>query len=305
MCKDNRQIASKKAAVQIAINSRGKQVLKQKCVPANMPLYLAGNEKKKRIKRVFKRSVFDEQQEFLNLHQNINPNHLVILEPTRNGPRVAKMKLTEVDHRVRGQSEKGKDPAGNQLDGRTDANNNNQSPELPSINQLYECYVKLKKAGLTKFDPIREDPIEWLNKFERLVSNRSHESDDELRFTILPYFLEPTPLDYLKHMRAKADRLDYRAFREQFILTFSCYKSQKIQEAFTYQYQDGDLVDYAKKKFELIDNVFPELSDFDKIRSVIAGMHRKHLIHHFSLNMARDRDEFIIKVTELALGIPH
>lgn len=266
-------------------------MLKQKCTPANLPFQLTiiSKEKKKRTKCTTKTSVLDEQQEFLNLHHSLYPNRKLILEQTRNGLRFAEDKRPSAAKKRAGAAE---------------VNNNQFAEQVPSINQIYELYVKLRSAGITKFDPLRANTVEWMSKFETLVSNCGQESD-ELLFTLVPYFLEPTLLDYLKFMREQVHSMNWPSFREQFLLTFSSFKSEKIQEAFGYQYKDGDLVDYAKKKFELIDRVFPDLSDFDKIRSVIAGMNRKYLIDHFSLNMAHDKDEFIIKVTELALGIPH
>ena len=281
-------------------------MLKQRCIPANLqsPVEPVKPEPKK-VKRCFRTNVLDEQQEFLTLHTEINPDQQVIFERTLTGLKIANAKDLSFASYKRAAIQQQRIVRKSREEHNVYMEIDRPEEEEFSIDQIYKLYVQLKKAGLVKFDPIRADPAEWIQQFEMLATKCGLKSSEAL-FTMMAYFLERNPLEYLRHLRTTGDEgLDYISFREKFILNFASYKSLKIQKAFGYQFVDGDLVDYAKKKFELIEQVFPELSEFDKIRSVIAGMNRKNLIDHFSINMAPTKDQFLIKVTELALGIPH
>lgn len=293
----------------VAINSRGNEVLKQRCIPVNLRHSTIASLKEK-VKRSSRPCELDEQKEFLALHHTIHPNQQVIFERTRSGLRIAKdirqvsfasYKRTAAQQQVRTKcrSFKAQDADLAEIDDLIQ-----EDPDVLSVHQMYVLYVELKRAGLQRFDPIQADPAKWIHKFETLTAKYGAKSSDWL-LTVVAYFLERTPLDYLKYLRAQSPAIDYATFREQFIRSFASCRALKIQEAFSYQFIDGDLVDYAKKKFDLIESVFPNFTALDKIRSVIAGMNRKSLIDYFSINMPQDKNAFITKATELTLGIPH
>lgn len=276
-------------------------MLKQQCIPGNLKNLVEFCAQNRR-KRCYRFDVLNEQKEFLALHRNLYPDQQVIFENLRSGPQLPN-EITFASYKKLSVAHKKAKTNGRPLKQASPAKTNDA--DVLSLNQIYGRYAELKKAGLTRFDPIRADPADWMDKFETFTAKHGQESS-ESRLTIVPYFLEHEPPKYLEYYwRAKKNSSDFKTFRERFVQEFASYKSREIQKAFSYQFNDGDLVDYTKRKFKLIERVFPDLSEFDKIRSVIAGMNRAHLIEHFSVNMAPNKDQFMIKVTELELGIPH
>lgn len=168
---------------------------------------------------------------------------------------------------------------------------NTEEFNLPGINNLVELF---KSEGLLTFDPIRMLVTLWISKLEILILKHNVLNYSLL---IIPSFLEKVSRSYFNYLKSTERNFDFNKFKERFICKFRSFRILKINEAMDYKLKDQmGLVDYVKKKKDLIKYVFPEMCTIDVLNLVIAGMEDKRLIDIFSAEIYHDYESFIDQV---------
>lgn len=178
------------------------------------------------------------------------------------------------------------------------------SLELSSfdVDDVYESTKILEEEGLEVFNPINCHVSVYITKLEKLLAKHRLLNS---AMDIIPHFLETVGNQYLNHIKHTKEHVDFEQFKSLFIQKFRSFKSLKINEALAYVYEGGCLLEFTRKKIELVQYVFPKMEPADVIAICIGSFNNKDLIEAFSKSAHKDISEFTAKVGLMRLKFPN
>ena len=179
-----------------------------------------------------------------------------------------------------------------------------QANDLSSfdVDQVYESTKILEAEGLEVFNPINCHVSVYITKLEKLLAKHRLLTS---AMDIIPHFLETVGNQYLNHIKHTKEHVDFEMFKSLFVQKFRSFKSLKINEALAYVYESGCLLEFTRKKIEMVQYVFPKMDSSDVISICIGSFNNKELIEAFSKSAHRDIHEFIAKVGLMRAKFPN
>lgn len=178
------------------------------------------------------------------------------------------------------------------------------SQELSSfdVDDVYESVRTLEEEGLEVFNPINCHVSVYITKLEKLLAKHRLLGS---AMDIIPHFLETVGNQYLNHIKHTKEQVDFDQFKSLFIQKFRSFKSLKINEALAFVYEGGCLLEFTRKKIEMVQYVFPKMDPADVIAICIGSFNNKDLIEAFSKSAHKDIGEFTAKVGLMRLKFPN
>lgn len=91
-------------------------------------------------------------------------------------------------------------------------------------------------------------------------------------------------------------KITWPDFKGSFISFVNHFKVLKIKEERELIYRGGSLTKFVTEKYERLNEVYPELSELLKIRTIVASFNDDELIKEFSKLISNNLNQFMINV---------